>query len=100
LQGNPQVLDGLSFEQKFPVELDSGSSFWAALVSPAESRRLEIVPRAMRLIDFIGRKVSPLFRFRRYSKSPILTPAITFFPVVNTLRPDGFPEYVLQLAPT
>jgi hypothetical protein len=63
-QGDVQLLVGAGFrlEPKFmlPTEFVRGSSLWAARVNPAESRRLEIVPRAIRLIVFIGVNIDPV----------------------------------------
>jgi hypothetical protein len=60
-----QALAGASLEtapkSPLPIEFVSGSSFCAALVSPAESRRLEIVPSAIRLIVFIEMDIPRLF---------------------------------------
>jgi hypothetical protein len=87
MQGTTQFVAERSFELKRrswpPIELERGSSFWAARASPAESRRLEMVPSAMRLIVFIGERLGLPRARRRFLKSPIFTNAFTFFPVVK-----------------
>jgi len=66
-----------------PIDLLNGSSFSATRASPAESSKLEIVPSAIRLIVFIAQRLRSAGRARRFLKSPILTPIVTFFPVVK-----------------